>query len=87
MQIWAVLSSMWADPVEAVLLLLNCSDEVLASNDSVWCLTNLRSRILIEVNTLLSRIVHRQVVTILAFLSFLAHAALEIGADSLLVID
>ena len=86
MQIWAVLA-LWADPVETVLLLLNGSDEVLASNNGVWSLADLLTRVLIEVNTSLSGIIERQVVTVLALLSFLTHTSLEIGADSLLVID
>ena len=87
MPILAIFTSIGAHPVEAIFAVLDSIDEVPACNDRVRHLANFCSRVRVNIDIRLFRIIHRQVMTVLALLALLTHPSFVVAADCFLVVD
>ena len=87
MAIGTSITSVGANPVESVQVLLHGVQEVTAGNDRVWHLANFHTRVSVQIQGQVTLVFKRQVVTVLALLAFLANTSLKIGAQSALFID
>ena len=87
MHVLALICLVGAFPVETVELLLNCIDEVSASDDGVGCFSRLGSRVRVEININTTVVLKGQVVTVLALFAFLANSRLEVAAKSSFKVD
>lgn len=87
MPIGALIAIIGADPVETIEVLLDGVQEVAAGNDRVWHRAHFLTGIGVQIQGQATLVFKRQVVTVFAFLAFLANTSLEVGAQSALFIN
>ena len=87
MSVGAVVALVGAHPVETIQVLLHSFDEVLARDDRVWLLANLRTRVRVNIDVRRLLIREGHIVRVLTLLTLLAHTSLEVTAKSLLVVN
>lgn len=87
MAVLAIVASVGANPVESILVVLNRIDEGLTGDDSVGHLSDLLTRVTVDIDVGGLFILKRQVVGVFTLLSLFADTSLEIGAQLELVVE
>lgn len=88
MHVLTIVTVVWTLPIETVQILLDCFDEVLTSDDSIsWGFTDFDTRIRINIDVRLLRLLDSHVVRVLALFAFFTDTCLEIWTQSIGIID
>lgn len=87
MAVLAIVASVGANPVESILVVLNRIDEGLTGDDSVGHLSDLLTRVTVDIDVGGLFILKRQVVGVFTLLPLFADTSLEIGAQLELVVE